>query len=322
MMCDWATSGECVPRHPRCRPADTATLATLIATVPIAVVTFQFDPFAHLFGDVAVRWGTIVLVAVIVVALLLAGLSARADGLRPDDVAFIAIGVVPGAVVGGRVGYLIAHQAYYATSLDRLLDPTVGGLELGLAVVGGCITGVYVASLLDGSVGRWLHLSAAPILFVLGAGKLTMVLTGAGQGQPSDHPWATAYFGPGPWGSLLPALPSVPSQAIEGLATLAILAGLAVTVIVGAFGRRDGALFFSAIGLWAVVRALVSTTWRDPVATGGLNAAGLLAVAIALGCAVALLILAVLRRRPARRPDPADGGPDVAWPDSDAQPRF
>lgn len=298
-------------------------MATLIATVPIAVVTFQFDPYAQLFGDLVVRWGTIALIVVIVTALVLAGLSARSGGLRADDVAFVAVGIVPGAVIGGRLGYLLLHQAYYADAPAQLLDPAIGGLELGLAVVGGFISGAYVASLLGGSLGRWLHLAAAPALFVLGAGKLTMVLTGAGQGVPSGESWATAYLGPGPWGSLLPALPSVPSQAFEGVATLAILAVLTVALIVGAFGRRDGSLFFTAIGLWAVTRALVSTTWRDPAVTGDLNAAGLIAVAIAVTCAVALVLLTVRRHRTAGRAEAAaDGGVEVGWADPASRPRF
>ena len=136
-----------------------------------------------------------------------------------------------------------------------LIDPSVGGLDLGLAVVGGTLSGSYVASLLGAPLGRWLHLAAAPALFVIGAGKLSMVLTGAGQGTPSDERWATAYAGPGPWGSVAPAIPSNPSQAYEGIATLAILAVLAVLLMVGAFRRRDGRLFYLAIGLWALARA-------------------------------------------------------------------
>ena len=54
---------------------------------------------------------------------------------------------------------------------ELLFDPSVGGLELGLAVVGGFITGSYVASLLGSPVGRWLHVAMAPTLFVLGAGS-------------------------------------------------------------------------------------------------------------------------------------------------------
>jgi prolipoprotein diacylglyceryltransferase len=233
--------------------------------VPIAVVFFQFDPFAHLPGDLTVRWAVIALVAVIIASLVLAGILARAGGVRPDDVAFVAVGIVPGAVIGGRLGHFLIHNAYYGSAPGRLLDPSIGGMDLGLAVVGGFLTGCYVASLLGAPLGRWLHLAAAPVLFALGAGKLTMVLAGSGQGVPTVTDPATAYLGPGPWGSLLPALPSVPSQALEGAATLAILAVLTVILIVGAFRSRDGRLFYFAIGLWAVARALVSTTWRDAV---------------------------------------------------------
>jgi phosphatidylglycerol:prolipoprotein diacylglycerol transferase len=290
--------------------------------VPIAVILFDFDPYAQLFGDLTVRWGAIALAAVIVAALLLAGVLARAGRLRPDDVVFIAVGVVPGAVIGGRIGYLLLHASYYGPDPGRLLDPTVGGMELGLAVVGGFLTGAYVASLLGASVGRWLHVAAAPVLFALGAGKLAMVLTGSGQGLPSDADWATAYLGPGPWGSLVPALPSVPAQALEGIATLAILAVLAVALILGAFGRRDGRLFFVAIGLWAVARAMVSTTWRDPVVAGGLNAGGLIAVGIAVGCAIALIVLTLRSRGAFGDARSAETRTELAWPDPETRPRF
>ncbi len=309
--------------------------------MPIAVVTFQFDPSAQLVGDLVVRWGTIALVVVIVAALVLAGVLARGGGLRADDVAFVAIGIVPGAVIGGRLGYLIAHPGAFGSSPELLFDPSVGGLELGLAVVGGFITGSYVASLLGSPVGRWLHVAIAPTLFVLGAGKLTMVLTGTGQGQPDGGDWATSYLGPGPWGSLLPGLPSVPSQAAEGIATLTILTALTVLLMAGAFRRRDGMVFYLGIGLWAVARALVSTTWRDPAEIGRLPAGGVLAIGIASVCVVALVALLIRARSAppdtdpdapaARAPGSAatgsehgtdPGGSDLAWPDPESRPRF
>jgi len=290
--------------------------------VPIAVITFDFDPTVQLLGDLTVRWGSIALVGVLIAALVVAGLFARAGDLRPDDVAFVAVGIVPGAVVGARLGYLIMHQGTFGSAPEKLLDPAIGGLELGLAVVGGFLSGSYVASLLGPSVGRWLHLAALPVLFALGAGKLTMVLTGTGQGVASDAEWATAYLGPGPWGSLVPALPSNPSQAYEGIGTLAVLSILTIVVLLGGFRNRDGRLFFVAIGLWAIVRAFVSTTWRDPVVAAGLNAGGLIAVGIAIGCALALVILTVRRRGPATHD--ADDLPldPIGWPDPETRPRF
>ncbi len=294
--------------------------------MPISVILFQFDPNAHLLGDLSVRWGAIALAGVIVAALLLAGLLARAAGLHADDVAFVAVGIVPGAVVGARIGYLVLHQSTFAAAPGRLLDPSVGGMELGLAVAGGLLTGSYVASLLGGSVGRWLHVAAAPVLVALGGGKLTMVLTGTGQGVPSDGATATAYPGPGPWGSLVPALPSVPSQAYEGIATLVILVVLMLVVMLGGFRGRDGRLFFLAIGSWALARAVVSLTWRDPVVAGGLTAGGLIAIGIAIACALAV-VLVTLRRRGSAVHDPSAQGRGsrqdaTAWPDPETRPRF
>jgi len=151
-----------------------------------------------------------------------------------------------------------------------------------------------------------------------------MVLTGTGQGLPSDGDIATAYLGAGPWGSLVPALPSQPSQAFEGIATLAILAVLALALMLGAFRHRDGRLFFVAIGAWALARALISITWRDPVVAGGLGAGGLIAVAIAIGSALALVILTIRGRRVAS--DMSDGRStgvaEVVWPDPETRPRF
>jgi phosphatidylglycerol---prolipoprotein diacylglyceryl transferase len=290
--------------------------------VPIAVVTFRFDPYVHLFGDVTIRWATIALVVVIVASLVLASLLARAASLRPDDVTFVAVGIVPGAVIGGRLGYLLLHLGYFGSAPERLLDPSIGGMELGLAVAGGFLTGSYVASLLGAPIGRWLHVAAIPVLFALGAGKLTMVLSGTGQGQPSDAAWATAYLGPGPWGSLVPALPSVPSQALEGLATLGLLVVVTVALMLGAFRRRDGRLFFLAVGLWAAARVLVSTTWRDPVAAGGLDAGGAIAAGIAVACALALILLAIRGRRAVEDAPSGDPQVSVAWPDPDARPPF
>jgi len=287
--------------------------------VPIAVIAFDFDPLLRLADGLVVRWQTVALVVTVVAALVVAGLMARRDGLRLDDLLFIAVAAVPGAVLGGRLGYVLLHLDYYRANASAVLDPGQGSLELALAIVGGTLSGSYVAALLGAPIGRWLRTAALPLLLVLGAGKLAMVLGGSGQGHPSDLAWATAYPGPGPWGSLAPALPSHPSQAYEGVATLVILVVLILALAAEAFRERDGRLFFMALGAWAVARVAVSFTWRDPSVVGGLGAGGLIALAVVLGCVVATIVAA--RRRPG---SDGHGGaePEVAWADPATRPRF
>lgn len=279
-------------------------------TVPIAFIAFDFDPLLRILDDVVVRWQTLALTAVIAACLVVAGVMGRRGSLRGDDLLFIAIGAVPGAVLLGRVGYGLAHLDAFGTDPFRLLDPTAGGLDLAMGVVGGVLAGAYVASLLDAPIGRWAHVFALPLLVAIGAGKLTMVLGGSGQGTPSDAAWATAFLGPGPWGSLAPALPSDPSQVYEGVATLGWAVALAVAAAYGASGRADGRLLLVAIAGWSFLRAAISVTWRDPAVIGPLGGAGVLATAIGIGAVVLLIgVVAAARRDAGRAGDPTVGGP-------------
>jgi prolipoprotein diacylglyceryltransferase len=171
--------------------------------VPIAVITFDFDPVLDL-GDVTIRWQTVALAATIFVTLCVAAAFARRTRLRPDDLLFVVVGIVPGAVIGGRLGAVLAHADYYRANTGAILDPGQGTLTLSLAVAGGTLTGAVIARLLGAPIRRWLHVAALPVLLGIAAGKLAMVLAAAGQGIPSDLPWATAYLGPGPWSTLAP----------------------------------------------------------------------------------------------------------------------
>jgi prolipoprotein diacylglyceryltransferase len=303
-----------------CRPADTPAFDTLTGTVPIAVIAFDFDPLLRLAEGLVVRWQTVALAVVIAAALISAGLSARRVGLRPDDLLIIAVGIVPGAVIGGRIGFALLHLDYYGSRLTELVDPSIGGLELGLAVVGGLLTGGVVAGLLGAPLGRWMHLATLPVLFALGAGKLTMALGGSGQGQPNDAAWATAYLGPGPWGSLAPALPSVPSQILEGAVTLGIAVVFGLWLTLGGFRSRDGRVLWIALAAWAVGRALVALTWRDPAVLGPLPMGSVIAFAIAAGCVLVALAMTLRPRRTASPvdDDPVGTGAPGAHPDEPA----
>ncbi len=144
-----------------------------------------------------------------------------------------------------------------------------------------------------------------------------MALGGAGQGAPTDAPWATQYAGPGPWGSLAADVPSHPSQLLEAAATGLVLVLVMGLGAAGAFGQRDGRAWLAAVGGWAAVRVIVASTWRDPTVLGPLRAGQLLALAIVLGCGLAWWAVG-------RRPVDAwtEEAAEPPWPDAEARPRF
>ena len=281
-----------------------------------AVISFAFDPVIELSDMASVRLETIALAVVLFLGLLLAARMAvitpsigpyiPAPGLRFDDLVFILVGAVPGAIAGGRLGYVVDHLAYYKANPAAILDPAQGGLTLTLAVPLGILTGGFIARLLGAPVGRWLHAAAFPLLFVLAAGKLIGVLGATGQGGPSDLPWATAYTGAGPWGSLAAEIASHPAQVYEAILVGLAIAGLAAAGRMEVIARRDGAAMFAAIALWAIARFLVAFTWRDPAAVGPLRMEQLLDLGL-----LALAGLGLLERARAPLAAPVEPRVDV-----------
>ena len=283
-----------------------------------SVLVFGFDASLQV-GDLAVRWQTLGIAFAVLVGLawcaLIAGRtpafdtwigerpddgngSSSAWHLRRDDLLFIVLGVLPGAVIFGRLGYGLLHADWYEQDWRQLLDPAGGSLELTGAVVGGTLTGVYVAALLDAPVGRWLHVAIRPLLLVLAVGKAAEVLGGGGQGAlVLDGRWfATAYAGTGPWGSPGAELPAIPSQLLEAAMTTGVLVLVGVLGWLSSLRRADGRLFAVGLALWALGRALVAATWRDDAVLGQLKAGQLICLVVA-ALAFSLAVVAWLVRR-------------------------
>jgi phosphatidylglycerol:prolipoprotein diacylglycerol transferase len=313
-----------------------------VPTSPSAVIELAFDPILRV-DRFAVRFETIALAATILGALVVAARIAaatradvRPDGsegawdpallgehLRRDDLLFIVLGIIPGAVAGGRLGYVLEHLDYFAAHPGAIVDPAQGSLQLSFAVLGGLATGWLIGGLLDTPAGRWLHVLTLPVLLALGVGKLALVLGGDGQGLPTSAPWATSFTGPGPWASLGAAVPSHPAQVYEGLLTLLVVLLLMVAIGVGRFSARDGRAFFAGLGLWAIVRFAVAFTWRDPGIIGPIRADQLLSIAVLLVAALGYAVAPRLLRRHTSASEQRRGADrQLDWPDPAARPRF
>jgi len=285
-----------------------------------AVINLAFDPVLRLSEALSVRVETVALAIVLFGGLLLAmrigwvtpslGPGSPSPGLSPGELVLMCVAAIPAVVVGGRLGYVLGHLDFYQANPDAILDPAQGSLTLTLAVPLGLLSGGLIGRLIGAPIPRWMHALALPLLFVLGAGKLVGVLGATGQGLPSELPWATAYEGPGPWGSLAPGLPSHPAQVYEALAV-----GLAMILVVVAsrfepLARRDGAALFLALGLWAVVRIAIGFVWREPAVLGPLRLEQLLAAALLVGAVIGFVERSrAARRRPVKQQGSFDAEP-------------
>jgi prolipoprotein diacylglyceryltransferase len=221
---------------------------------------------------------------------------------RADDIAFVVLAAVPGAVVGGRLVHGLVYLDAYAAQPAALLDLGRGSLSLVGAVIGGTLTAVYVCRLLGDSVRSWADAAAIPLLIAIGLGKLAMVLGGAGQGQPFDGSWALAFGGGGSWTSAAAATPAHPSQVYEGLWCLAALPiWFVLRRWMAARWRGTGRTFLAALAWWLLGRFVVGFTWRDPPLVAGYGGEQLVTLAtLLLVVGIAIVTEITARRRAAR----------------------
>lgn len=259
----------------------------------LAVIEIGFEPMLRL-GELTIRWQTIGVTVALLVALVLASVRApEVIGRRAplDDLVLIAIGIVPGAVIGGRLVHATAFWDAYAAQPIAIVDPGIGSLSLLGAVLGGALSAAYVALLLGAPVRRWADAGAAPLLMAIALGKFAQFVGGSGQGLPFDGQWAVSFVGSGPWVSANPEVPSHPSQIYE-----ALWAAIAIPLVMWWPDRllKVGRLLYGALSWFLLGRVLIGFTWRDDQTIGPLNTEQLFALA-------ALIVLQLIRFRPRRR---------------------
>ena len=262
-----------------------------------AVIELAFDPAVRV-GDLFIRWQTIGITLALLYGVALASwfgdranrAPAAGRPLRLNDLIDIILGIVPGAVVGGRLVHGLVFAEAYGADPWRLFDVSVGTLSLTGAVLGGLVSAAYVARLVGAPVGRWADTAAVPLLLTLSIGKVAQLLGGSGQGMPFDGPWAVAFIGPGPWISSMPDVPAHPSQVYEALW---LLAGIPVVLATRGLGASSGVNLVVALAWFLLGRVLVGFSWRDDVLIGPFNAEQVVALValVALGLvALGLLV--------------------------------
>lgn len=277
-----------------------------------AVIEVAFDPLVRV-GEMTLRWQTIGVTAAALLALAVTAIAmsdeppqrggaAERRSLRLEDLGYMVLASVPGAVIGGRMVHGIVFWAAYEDDPVRLLDPSLGSLSLLGAVLGGALTAAYLARLLNAPIGRWADVAAVPLLLALALGKVAQFLGGSGQGAPFAGPWAVAFVGEGPWVSANPQLPSHPAQLYEA-GWLLIGVVLLVSVAAGTRAERQaqpGWLFLAALIVFLLGRLLVGFVWRDERLVGLLNveqALALVTLVVVVVAGAAWYLLSAWRRR-------------------------
>lgn len=255
---------------------------------------FDIDPVAFTVLGVPVRWYGLILVVAAGVAIGIARREAQRRGLRREIVSDAAIWVGVGALVGGRVLYVVQNElGSLATHPTHLVMVWMGGLSFYGGLVGAIVALAVFTRRRGISLLVALDVAAPAAAIGQAIGHVGCLIGGDSYGVATDLPWAVIYRNPG---AMAPqGIPLHPTQAYEAILLTILFVGLWL-------GRErltrfgDGAVAGAYLLGLSAIRFGLFYLRDEPAVMFGLKTAQWIGLGVAL-LAIVLFIAARQTRR-------------------------
>jgi phosphatidylglycerol:prolipoprotein diacylglycerol transferase len=221
------------------------------------------------------------LILAFAVATAIARRRGRAVGIEPPQMLDIALYMILGGIVAGRVGYILSDPANF---LSRPLAILTIWRDSGLTFYGALVGAVLVAWSIAGRRGlrltRFLDVFAPALAVGYAVAMIGALLHGMYMGKPSGVPWSVTMF-------LEQRHPTQIYLLLASLGTYAVLRAQERT------GPAPGVLFFLWLLLHAVARFAVEVFVESRAVLGPFTLAQVVSAGVAV---VALIGLALSGR--------------------------
>lgn len=221
------------------------------------------------------------LILAFAVATGIARRRGREVGIEPPQMLDIALYMILGGIVAGRIGYILSDPAnFLSRPLAILTIWRDSGLTFYGALVGAVLVAWYIAGKRGLRLARFLDVFAPALALGYAVAMIGALLHGMYMGKPSGVPWAVTMF-------LERRHPTQIYLMLASLGTYAVLRAQERT------GSAPGILFFLWLLLHAVARVGVEFFVESPAVLGPFTLAQVVNAAVAV---VALIGLALSGR--------------------------
>lgn len=241
--------------------------------------------FAFQIFGIDIAWYGIIITAAIAIATLITMRIATRRGYTNDNILDLALWVIPFAIVGARLYYVIFQWRHYIDDPIRILYTREGGMAIHGGVFGGLLGGYLCCRLKKLNFADLADMVAVSLILAQSIGRWGNFTNGEAHGGPTDLPWAIEVGGE----------MVHPTFLYESLWNLLCFVILAVT-----FKRRThyGVHFNFYLILYSVGRFFIEGFRTDSLLFFGFRQAQIISVVLivfAVGC------IALIRRNPAMR---------------------
>lgn len=101
------------------------------------------DPVAVALGPLKIHWYGIIMGTAVLLGLLLAVREGKRRGVKEDDIIDLIFWVIPAAIIGARLYYVLFEWSYYSEHPSEIIAVWNGGLAIHGGLIGAILVGYW-----------------------------------------------------------------------------------------------------------------------------------------------------------------------------------
>ena len=239
------------------------------------------DPIAFTIFGLNVAWYGIIITIGLLIGILLATNRSKAEGLYKDVIIDMSLVVVPSAVIGARLYYVLFNLDKYLDNPSHILHVHHGGLAIHGALIVGGVAAYLFCRHKKISFWKLADICAPSIILGQAIGRWGNFINQEAYGVPTTLPWAIEVNG-----SMVH-----PTFLYESLWNIVVFA---ILIYFSKKKQYPGQVFLMYLTLYSVGRFFVEGLRIDSLMIGSLRMAQVISILIVI---ISMLLMKMLRNR-------------------------
>jgi phosphatidylglycerol:prolipoprotein diacylglycerol transferase len=148
------------------------------------------DPVAFILFGLSIRWYGILIAGGMLLATVVLYTRAPKHHIDPEKMVDLALIVIPIAVIGSRLYYVLSNWSNYQGDFFKIIDIRAGGLAIHGGLIFGVLTGIVLCKIWDIRPLNLLDLGLPAVALAQSIGRWGNYFNQEAYGVPTTLPWA------------------------------------------------------------------------------------------------------------------------------------
>jgi phosphatidylglycerol---prolipoprotein diacylglyceryl transferase len=243
------------------------------------------NPIAFSIFGLPIRWYGLLIASGMLIGILIAKHTTRAKDISYDTFTDLLLLAIPVGIIGARVYYIIFEFEQYRGNLAAMINVREGGLAIHGGIIFGVLAALVYSKFKRINLIKYLDAAAPSIILAQAIGRWGNFFNQEAHGGPVSQDFMSKFPEFIQKGMFIDGQYYHPTFLYESLWNLGVFIILLLLVN---RSRRDGATFFTYIGLYSVGRFFIEGLRTDSLMVGPLRAAQLVSL---IGVAIWIIYL-------------------------------